>query len=114
ESPKPSQRAALAALPLTAGRGDCRPPNVSSSAMYSVAEMIVSRTMARGCVRIAAVAMLAILVAACAGDRDIPLGEPSFYRNMAESGAQLDAATAASMISGYRTNNGLTAVTVDP
>ena len=82
--------------------------------MYSVAEMIVSRTMARGCVRIAAVAMLAILVAACAGDRDIPLGEPSFYRNMAESGAQLDAATAASMISGYRTNNGLTAVTVDP
>src|SRR5262249_36107507 len=33
---------------------------------------------------------------------------------MAEPGAQLDAATAASMISGYRGNNGLTAVSVDP
>jgi uncharacterized protein YkwD len=82
--------------------------------MYSIDEMTASRTMARGCARIAALATLAVLIAACTGDRDTPLGEPSFYRNMAESGAQLDAATAASMISGYRINNGLTAVTVDP
>ena len=60
--------------------------------------------------------MLAVgLVAACAGDRDPPAaGEPSFYRSMAASGAQVDAAAAASMISGYRKNNGLGAVTVDP
>ena len=49
------------------------------------------------------------------GDRDPPAsGEPSFYRSMAASGAQVDAAAAASMISGYRKNNGLGAVTVDP
>ena len=40
--------------------------------------------------------------------------QPSFYRDLAEPGAQLDAAAAASMISGYRTNHGLPAVTLDP
>jgi uncharacterized protein YkwD len=56
------------------------------------------------------------LVVACAAlDRDPPAsGEPTFYRSMAASGAQVDAGAAASMISGYRKNNGLTAVTVDP
>ena len=49
----------------------------------------------------------------CAGDT-APKEEPSFYRNLAQQGAQLDAAAAASMISGYRTNNGLPAVTLDP
>ena len=53
------------------------------------------------------------LLAGCTGDRESP-GEPSFYRSMAEAGAQLDATTAASMISGFRSNNGLSAVTVDP
>ena len=58
----------------------------------------------------------AVLVVACAGtDRDPPAsGEPTFYRSMAASGQQVDAAAAASMISGYRKNNGLGAVTVDP
>ena len=37
-----------------------------------------------------------------------------FYRSMAQAGAELDTAVAASMISGYRQNNGLGAVTVDP
>ena len=60
-----------------------------------------------------AAAALALLCA-CSGERELPTGEPSFYRSMATSDAQVDAATAASMISGYRTNNGLTAVTVDP
>jgi uncharacterized protein YkwD len=60
-----------------------------------------------------AVAMLALL-GACAGDRDPPPGEPSFYRSLATTGAKIDAGTAASMISGYRANNGLTAVSVDP
>jgi uncharacterized protein YkwD len=49
-------------------------------------------------------------LAACAGQPD----QPSFYRDLAQPGAQLDAAAAASMISGYRTNNGLPAVTLDP
>jgi len=58
----------------------------------------------------------AVLVVACAGgDRDPPaIGEPTFYRSMAVSGAQVDSAAAASMISGYRKNNGLGAVSVDP
>jgi len=54
------------------------------------------------------------LLCACSSERELSTGEPSFYRSMAAAGAQVDAATAASMISGYRTNNGLTAVTVDP
>jgi len=60
---------------------------------------------------LATLATLALL-AACAGDRDT--GEPSFYRSLAENDAQLDAAMAATMISGYRRNNGLGAVTIDP
>ena len=44
----------------------------------------------------------------------VPKAEPSFYRNLAQPGAELDAAAAASMISGYRANNGLAAVTLDP
>lgn len=59
-------------------------------------------------------ALAAALLAGCAADRDPPPGDPSFYRSMAAPNAQLDAATAASMISGYRANNGLSAVGVDP
>jgi uncharacterized protein YkwD len=54
------------------------------------------------------------LLAGCAADNYIPKEEPSFYRNLAQPGAQLDAAAAASMISGYRGNNGLDGVTLDP
>lgn len=61
--------------------------------------------------RLLAVAALAGLTA-CAGEQ-LP-GEPSFYRSLATADAKIDAATAASMISGYRGNNGLTSVTVDP
>jgi uncharacterized protein YkwD len=57
----------------------------------------------------------ALLLCACAGtDNYVPKGEPSFYRNLAQPGAELDAAAAASMISGYRANNGLSTVTLDP
>jgi uncharacterized protein YkwD len=60
------------------------------------------------------IAILALLaLAGCAVDY-APKSEPSFYRNLAQPGAQLDAEAAASMISGYRTNNGLPAVTLDP
>ena len=59
-------------------------------------------------------AALALLgFSGCAGDAPPPSGQPSFYRNLAEGG-QLDPAAAQSMISGYRANNGLGAVTLDP
>jgi uncharacterized protein YkwD len=75
--------------------------------------MTIQQLFVRHFARLAAIAAVA-LVGACAGDRDPPAGEPTFYRSMAEAGAQVDAATAASMISGYRSNNGLTTVSVDP
>jgi uncharacterized protein YkwD len=56
---------------------------------------------------------LAGALAACAGEAPLS-NEPSFYRSMALANAELDAAAAASMISGYRKNNGLPAVTLDP
>jgi len=56
---------------------------------------------------------LAGLVACAGGGGQLPTGEPSFYRNLAQPGAALDAAAAASMLSGYRKNNGLPAVTLD-
>ena len=39
---------------------------------------------------------------------------PSFYQSLATADAKLDANAAQSMISGYRTNNGLGPVTIDP
>jgi uncharacterized protein YkwD len=70
------------------------------------------RLFARGATCLLALA-LPMLLGACAGEPELP-AEPSFYRSLATGGAKIDAATAASMISGYRTNNGLTAVSVDP
>jgi uncharacterized protein YkwD len=55
-----------------------------------------------------------VLLTGCAGDRDPPSGQPAFYISMANANAQLDSNVAASMISGYRQNNGLSAVAVDP
>ena len=54
------------------------------------------------------------VLAGCAGADVVPVkSEPSFYRNLAQPGAQVDSAAAASMISGYRANNGLPAVVID-
>jgi uncharacterized protein YkwD len=59
-------------------------------------------------------AALAVLgFSGCASDAPLPSGEPTFYKNLAQGG-QLDPAAAQSMISGYRANNGLGAVTIDP
>ena len=58
--------------------------------------------------------VVALGLAACAADRDPPPGQPSFYRSLAAPGAVLDAAAAASMISGYRQNNSLDPVALDP
>jgi uncharacterized protein YkwD len=53
-------------------------------------------------------------LAACAGSETVSKSEPSFYRDLAQPGAELDAAAAASMISGFRANNNLPAVMLDP
>ena len=65
-------------------------------------------------VRLVAIVAGAATLAACAVDSGAPPAQPSFYRSMASANAELDAAAAASMISGYRGNNGLGAVTLDP
>jgi uncharacterized protein YkwD len=63
-------------------------------------------------------ATLAALVGcvSCAAvvDRDPPSGQPTFYQGLARPGAKLDAAAAQSMISGYRRNNGLSDVELEP
>src|SRR4029077_20652728 len=63
--------------------------------------------------RLSAVAAAAVLCVRV-GESDLSTTEPSFYRSLAAKDAQVDATMAASMISGYRTNNGLTPVTIDP
>ena len=62
-----------------------------------------------------AVFALAGALGGCAvSDNYVPKEQPSMYRSLAQPGAELDDAAAASMISGYRANNGLPAVTLDP
>jgi uncharacterized protein YkwD len=50
----------------------------------------------------------------CSSEYKPPPGQPTFYQSMASADAHLDAKAAASMISGYRRNNGLGIVTLDP
>ncbi|WP_422041451.1 CAP domain-containing protein [Roseibium sp.] len=58
-----------------------------------------------------AVAALAVLVlASCQSER---FQTPPFYKDLARADGEVDAATAAQMISQYRINNGLSAVTPD-
>jgi len=52
-------------------------------------------------------------LAACTGNAPLS-GQPTFYKDLAQSDAALDANAAQSMISGYRSNNGLPPVTLDP
>ncbi|MFZ0986751.1 MAG: CAP domain-containing protein [Xanthobacteraceae bacterium] len=63
----------------------------------------------RGC----AIAMSAAMLFGCTGN-NLPEGQPSFYQDLAGPAAALDAGAAQSMISGYRHNNGLGTVTIDP
>jgi uncharacterized protein YkwD len=63
--------------------------------------------------RAGAALFVTLLLAGCAAE--VPVVEaPSMYADMAVSGARLDAAAAATMISQYRQNNGLGTVEVDP
>jgi uncharacterized protein YkwD len=55
----------------------------------------------------------AMVLAGCAGDNNPPTGLP-IYQSLATADAKLDVKTAVSMISGYRKNNGLGPVSIDP
>ncbi|MEA2935201.1 MAG: hypothetical protein QOD74_1847 [Variibacter sp.] len=75
----------------------------------------MSARRSRNPARCVTLGLLALVLPGCiAADRDPPSGQPSFYNSMANSVAKLDAHAAQSMISGYRRNNGLGAVTLDP
>jgi len=66
-----------------------------------------------GAARICGLAMVLGALFGCT-DNAPPQGQPSFYRDLAGPAGTLDAEAAQSMISGYRRNNGLSAVTLDP
>jgi uncharacterized protein YkwD len=71
-------------------------------------------TLIAECVFRIAAALALLGFSGCASEAPPPsAGQPTFYRNLAEGG-QLDPAAAQSMISGYRANNGLGTVTLDP
>jgi uncharacterized protein YkwD len=55
----------------------------------------------------------AAVLAACT-ENPPPSGQPSFYIDLSQPGTTLDATAAQSMISGYRSNNGLGPVVIDP
>jgi uncharacterized protein YkwD len=55
----------------------------------------------------------AIFASACSMTTKIP-EMPSFYVNLSTPGSEVDSAAAASMISGYRQNNGRGPLTIDP
>jgi len=63
----------------------------------------------------AALSALAIAgaIAACSYNLR-PSPQPSFYQSLAHPNVEIDVSAAASMISGYRRNNSLSAVTIDP
>ncbi len=59
-------------------------------------------------------AVLALFALSACASSFVPEPNPGLFRDLARPGAQLDAAAAASVISGYRANDGLPAVTLDP
>ncbi|MBN8978362.1 MAG: CAP domain-containing protein [Rhizobiales bacterium] len=64
--------------------------------------------------RVVAVLSSLLILGGCGTTVEPSPEQPAFYLSMAHGGAKVDAGVAASMISGYRRNNGLGAVTVDP
>ena len=65
--------------------------------------------------RVATAILGFLLLGGCAADVVAPVpDQPTMYLSMANGGAKLDPVAAASMISLYRSNNGLGPVTVDP
>jgi len=65
-------------------------------------------------IRVAGAILALAILSGCGTGGDTSTEQPAFYLSMASAGAKLDPNVAASMISGYRQNNGLGAVQVDP
>ena len=110
--------AALLPLFLTDNRGRVRRmarPHVDSLCLFMTGVIAPERETPRELCPLDYLLVAAVAggFAGCAGEAPLP-SEPSFYRSMALANAELDAGAAASMISGYRKNNGLPAVTLDP
>lgn len=61
-----------------------------------------------------ALAALGLALTGCTETPGPRTGQPSFYANLGNAGARVDVATARAMISAYRMNNGLAALTLDP
>jgi uncharacterized protein YkwD len=59
-------------------------------------------------------ALTGAALAGCTGSAPPLPEQPSFYQDLAHADVSVDAEAAASMISGYRRNNGLSPVSVDP
>jgi uncharacterized protein YkwD len=76
--------------------------------------MHVCRSTADRLVYALAAGLAAAALAGCAAEQTPPPAEPTFYRSLAQADAELDAGAAQSMISGYRQNNALGPVTLDP
>nr|WP_157235204.1 CAP domain-containing protein [Methylosinus sp. LW4] len=66
--------------------------------------------------RLSPVAMALLALAACTSESRLPKEpeQPSFYRSLAAPNARVDAQAARDMISLYRSNNGLSALALDP
>ena len=73
----------------------------------------MTSTLIAECVLRVAAALALLGFSGCTSEAPEPVTAPTFYSNLAQGG-QLDPAAAQSMISGYRANNGLGAVTIDP
>jgi len=65
-------------------------------------------------IRVATAILGFLLLAGCAATVETVPDQPTMYLSMANGGAKLDPVAAASMISLYRSNNGLGPVVVDP
>jgi hypothetical protein len=66
-----------------------------------------------GTLALCVVAIGVATLAGCGESAPPPSGQPTFYQDLAQTDAAVDAAVAQSMISGYRSNNGLGPVVVD-
>jgi uncharacterized protein YkwD len=64
--------------------------------------------------RICGVLLGVAMLSGCADNPPPPSEQPSFYKDLAQPDATLDADAAQALISSYRSSNGLPPVTIDP
>jgi uncharacterized protein YkwD len=72
-----------------------------------------AKVITRSAALLACVLVSVAALSGCSSDT-APPAEPTFYQDLSKADTALDPAAAASMISGYRSNNGLGSVAVDP